>query len=150
MSETAAVPGARTRPTVVNVVLAVVSSVVAASLLCLVVAAVAHAAGASDEFLALTPQVFVSFIVVGAVVGAVGWVIIRRYARNPQRLLNVLVPTVFLLSLVPDVLVGVNGALPHTSWTAVVALMVMHLVVTVCVVAAYRIFLPVRRAGVTG
>ena len=149
MSELAVGPAARPRPTFVSAVLAVVSSVVVASLLCLAVAAVAHRAGASTEFLALTAPVFVTFIVIGAVVGAIGWTIVRRRARDPRRLLRVLVPAVFLLSLVPDVLVGVTGALPGTSWTAVVALMVMHLVVTVCVVAAYSLFLPVRALGST-
>lgn len=64
--------------------------------------------------------------------------------RHPRRTLNVLVPIVLLVSFVPDILVGVTRALPGTSWTAVAALMVMHLVVAACAVAAYRRFLPVR------
>lgn len=64
--------------------------------------------------------------------------------RHPRRTLNVLVPIVLLVSFVPDILVGVTRALPGTSWTAVAALMVMHLVVAACAVAAYRRFLPAR------
>lgn len=147
MTEIAAEPAVHPRSTFVSATLAVVSSSVVAGLLCLGVAALAHAAGASTDFKPLTPVIFSSFVVIGAVVGAIGWSVVRRRAQDPQRLLTILVPTVFLLSLVPDILVGATDALPGTSWAGVIGLMGMHLVVTVCLVAAYRVFLPVRRVG---
>jgi hypothetical protein len=134
---------ASSRPFIASFGLAVVSAAVVASVLCLGVAAVAHAAGASPQMLALTPTVFVPFIVIGVLGGAIGWSIIRAKARDPRRVLNVLVPVVLLVSFVPDILVGVSRALPGTTWTAVIGLMVMHVVVAACAVAAFRKFLPV-------
>lgn len=134
-------PTART--TVVGIALSVVSATLAASLVCLAVARIALAAGASDAFLALTPQVFIAFVAVGALGGAIGWAIIRRRVSRPRQLLTRLVPIVFVVSLVPDVLVGVTRALPGTNWVGVAALMIMHVVVAVCVVAANLRFLPV-------
>lgn len=61
-----------------------VSASVVASLLCLAVAAIAHAvAGASPEMLGLTPMVFIPFMVIGVIGGAIGWTVIRAKARNP-------------------------------------------------------------------
>lgn len=132
------------RPVAVSIALAIVSASVVASVLCLGVAAIAHAAGASREMVALTPAVFVPLIVIGVIAGAIGWTIIRAKARDPRRVLGVLVPAVLLVSFVPDVLVGVTRTLPGTTWTAMVGLMVMHLVVGGCAVLAYRTFLPVE------
>jgi hypothetical protein len=138
-------PSAGRRPVAVSLVLAVVSASVVAALLCLLVAAGAHAAGASSAMLALTPAIFVPFIVVGVLAGAIGWSIIRARSRRPAAVLRRLVPVVLLVSLVPDVLVGVSRAMPGTSWTGVIGLMTMHVVVAACAVLAYRIFLPVTR-----
>ena len=147
MSDATAASPVRTRPLVVSALLAVVSGSIVATLLCLGVAAIAHAAGASTQFLALTPAVFTPFVVIGAIGGAVGWAIIARRSAQPRRLLRVLVPVVLLVSLIPDVLVGISKPLPGTSWGAVIALMVMHVVVAACVVTAYRYFMPVRRGS---
>lgn len=135
------------RPTVVSAILAVLAGSVVAILLCFVVAQIAFALGASRDFLALTPGAYGTFIVIGAVIGVIGWALIRRFARTPRRLLDVLVPLVLGLSFIPDILVGVTKALPGTSWTGVIALMVMHVVVAASLVAAYRFFLPVRGAS---
>ena len=146
MTDLAATGSTHHRPVLASAVLAVVSAAVVASLLCLAVAAAAHALGASREMLALTPKVFIPFVVVGVICGAIGWSIVRARTRHPDRVLTRLVPIVLLLSFVPDVLVGVTKALPGTTWTAVLGLMVMHLVVAACAVVAYRTFLPVGRS----
>jgi hypothetical protein len=133
----------RTRGTAYAATLSVVSASLVASLLCFAVAEAALAAGASTSFQALTPQVFVPFIVIGTLGGVVGWEIIRRRALQARRLLTRLIPIVFAVSLIPDILVGVTRSLPGTTWTGAIALMIMHLIVAICLVAANLRFLPV-------
>ncbi len=57
-----------------------------------------------------------------------------------------LAPAVVLVSLVPDILVGVNEGLPNASWTAVFGLMVMHLVVAGAAVLAFSRACPLHDA----
>ena len=109
-----------------------------------VVAQVAHAAGASDEFQPLTFGAYSFFTVVGVVAGLVGWLLIRRTA-NAAATLRWLVPTVLVVSFVPDILLGFSDR-PGVSWGAVAALMVMHVVVTVAAVATFSRLLPVSRS----
>ena len=105
------------------------------------VAQLALAAGASEDFQPLTPGAYGFFTVVGVVAGLLGWVLVRRRARAADTL-RWLVPTVLVLSLVPDVALGFSDR-PGVSWGGVVALMVMHVVVTVAAVTSFRRFLPV-------
>lgn len=130
--------------TPVRAALAVVTAAVPAALACLAIAAVAHAAGASSEFQALQPTAFVPFLVLGTVAGAVGWLLIRRRAEDPRRLLTRLVPTVLVLSWIPDLLVGLTRALPGSGPGGAAALMAMHAVVTACAVASFLRFLPIE------
>jgi hypothetical protein len=108
-----------------------------------VVAHIAIAAGASEKFEPLTIPAYGFFTVVGVVAGLIGWVLIRRTARAATTL-RWLVPTVLVLSLVPDVMVGFSDR-AAVSWGAVAALMVMHVVVTVAAVATFSRLLPVTR-----
>ena len=109
-----------------------------------IVAQVALAAGASEDFQPLTFAAYGFFTVVGVVAALIGWVLIRRSAKA-ESTLRWLVPTVLVVSLVPDVLVGFSDR-EGVSWGAVVALMVMHVVVTVAAVATFSRLLPVGRA----
>ena len=109
-----------------------------------VVARVALAAGASESFQPLTFAAYSFFTVVGVVAGLIGWLVIRR-TSNAAATLRWLVPTVLVLSLVPDVLLGFSDR-PGVSWGGVAALMVMHVVVTVAAVATFSRLLPVSRA----
>ena len=90
----------------------------------------------------LTPAVDVAFTVVAAVVGAIGWALIRRRAADPRRLLTWLVPTVLAVSLVPDVALGVATA-SDTGPAPVLALALMHLTTIGIAVPVYARFLPV-------
>ncbi|MCP2241595.1 DUF6069 family protein [Lentzea aerocolonigenes] len=135
---------ATTRSSGVLTAVGVVAAAAVATALNAAVAAIAHAAGASPEFQALQLPTYATFTVLGVLAGAAGWAIIRARARNPRRVLRVLVPAVLLVSLVPDVLVGASAALPGASWGGAVALMVMHVVVTVVAVGAYLRLLPLR------
>ncbi|MGW4215198.1 DUF6069 family protein [Lentzea sp. NPDC004789] len=123
-----------------------VAAAIAATALNAVVAAIAHAAGASSQFQALQLPTYAAFTVIGVLAGAAGWGIIRARARNPRRVLRALVPTVVLISFVPDLLVGATGSLPGTSWGGVAALMIMHVVVAAAGVAAYSRVLPLPLA----
>jgi H+/Cl- antiporter ClcA len=119
-----------------------IAAAIAATALNAVVAALAHAAGASSTFQALQLPTYAVFTVLGVLAGAAGWALVRARTRSPRRVLRVLAPAVVLLSFIPDVLVGASGGLPGTSWGGVVALMVMHLVVTAVAVTTYLRVLP--------
>lgn len=113
-----------------------------ASALNAAVAGIAHAAGASHAFRPLQPSSFIGLTVIGTLVGAVGWGLIRARAADPRRLLRVLVPVVLAVSLVPDLLVGISATMPGTGWGAVTALISMHLVVGAVAVPVYLRVLP--------
>jgi hypothetical protein len=106
-----------------------------------VVALLARAAGASHDFDPLTPPAYVPLTVIGVVLGAVGWAIVRRVAKDPAGLLRWLVPVAVAVSFVPD-LALLSGDTPGKGPLAVVALMVMHVVVGAVAVFAYRRVLP--------
>jgi hypothetical protein len=98
--------------------------------------------GVSAEFLPITPGPIVMWTVIGALVGAAGWrLIVNRSARSGA-VLRRLVPTVLVVSFVPDVALLVTGAMPGTTTAGVLSLMVMHLVTAVIAVVAYRRFMP--------
>jgi uncharacterized protein DUF6069 len=104
------------------------------------VSVIAHAAGASSEFMALNPPVLIAFTVVGMLIGAVGWNLVRTKANRPNAVLRVLVPVVLVVSFVPDLLLA--GKLPGSTTGGVVALMAMHLLVFIVAVPAFIRVLP--------
>ena len=110
-----------------------------------IVSQVALAAGASEDFQPLTFAAYGFFTVIGVVAGLVGWLLVRGTA-NAAATLRWLVPTVLVVSLVPDVLVGFSDR-AGVSWGAVAALMVMHVVVTVIAVFTFSRLLPVSRTA---
>jgi len=142
---TTATPTAETarRTRTSTVLLAGLLAIVAALVGNVAVAQVALAAGASEEFQPLTFAAYSFLTVIGVVAGLVGWLLIRRTA-NAAATLRWLVPTVLVLSLVPDVLLGFSDR-PGVSWGAVLALMVMHVVVTAAAVTTFSRLLPVSR-----
>jgi len=132
-----------TRPrTLPGLALSVVVGGAVASAANALVALLSHAAGVSADFRALQPPSYIALTVIGIVAGAIGWSIIRNRATDPTSLLRWLVPTVVALSLIPDILLGATQAQPGTTWGAIVALMAMHVIVTVAAVLSYRRFLP--------
>jgi uncharacterized membrane protein HdeD (DUF308 family) len=128
-----------------TVLVAGVVAIVAALVGNTVVAQVALAAGASEAFQPLTVGAYGFFTVIGVIAGLVGWLLVRR-AANAAATLRWLIPTVLVLSLVPDVLLGFSDR-AGVSWGAVVALMVMHVVVTVAAVTTFSRLLPVSRTN---
>ena len=116
---------------------------VAAAALNLVVSAVARGPlGTSDEFVPLTPGPVVMWTVLGAVIGALGWRLVVRTSSRSRAVLTRLVPTVLLLSFVPDVALLVTDSVPGQTTTGVAALMVMHVVTAVVAVTAYGRTMP--------
>ena len=144
MTATATTPNTSHRSTSTktgSVLLAGIAATAAALLGNTIVAQIALAAGASEDFQPLTPGAYGFFTVVGVIAGLVGWLVVRRRV-NAADTLRWLVPTVLVLSLVPDVAVGFSDR-AGVSWGAVTALMVMHVVVTLAAVTSFRRFLPV-------
>ena len=134
------------RTTTSRALLAGLVAIVASLIGNTVVAQIALAAGGSDDFQPLTPGAYGFLTVLGVVAGFVGWLLIRR-TDNAAVTLRWLVPTVLVVSFVPDILVGFSDR-AGVSWGAVVALMAMHVVLTVTAVATFSRLLPITRPGV--
>jgi Family of unknown function (DUF6069) len=130
------------RPRSLVVAAGLLVAAVAATALNAVVAATAHTAGASHDFRPLQLSTFAGLTVLGILAGAAGWSLVRARAANPGAVLRVLVPVVLAVSLVPDLLVGAAHQMAGVTWGAVIALMVMHIVVTAVGVATYTRILP--------
>ncbi|PZE64260.1 hypothetical protein DEI81_10975 [Curtobacterium sp. MCBD17_013] len=125
-----------------GVLVATVLAAVIGSIANAIIAVSALAAGADPAVQGLTPPAYITFTVVGVLIGAIGWALISR-ARSAGRVLAILVPVVLVLSLIPDVLLAVSGG--SAAMTAGVALGIMHLVTTAIAVPIYRVFLPIAR-----
>jgi Na+/proline symporter len=96
----------------------------------------------SSEFQPLTAPVFLMWTLIGTVVGGLVWRAITRRSAHPAGLLRKLVPAVVLVSLVPDLLVYLDGSMPGTTGTAVWALVAMHLATAAVSVPAFQRFMP--------
>ncbi|WP_086663445.1 DUF6069 family protein [Lentzea kentuckyensis] len=77
--------------------------------------------------------------VIGVLLGTLGWYLVRRMARAPRRVLRVLVPTVVVLSWIPDLGILAAGASVVNS----LALIVMHTVVAAATVPVLSRVLPI-------
>ncbi|MFI5907662.1 DUF6069 family protein [Dactylosporangium sp. NPDC051541] len=106
-----------------------------------VIALVAKALGAPDEFQPLTFPVYGTLSVAGVLLSAVAWRLVVARSRDAARVLRTLVPVVLVLSLIPDVVLLATKGQPGTTTTGVVALMLMHLAVAAVAVPAYRRFM---------
>lgn len=121
----------------------VVLAATLASLANTVVAVVARAAtDAPDEFSPLQPTGYVFFTVLGTFAGAQGWRLVRRFAHRPFETLRWLVPSVLLLSFIPDVILLSTDIQEGTTMARVLPLMLMHLVVAAIAIPIFRRFLP--------
>ena len=97
---------------------------------------------ASDDFVPLTPGPIVLWTIVGAIIGALGWRLIVTKKANSRALLAKLVPTVLVLSFLPDLALLASDSMPGQTTAGVVALMVMHVLTAAIVVTAYRKAMP--------
>ncbi|MER5520845.1 DUF6069 family protein [Streptomyces sp. NPDC002763] len=119
----------------------VLGAILLSSLANALIAVLAHAVGAPDDFDPLKPAAYIFLTTLGVLGGTVGWVVVRRFSRDPERLLRRLVPSVVVVSFVPDFFQFGAGEV-----TGVVALLLMHVVVAVIAVLAYRRVLPLNSA----
>ncbi|MFE7839997.1 DUF6069 family protein [Streptomyces sp. NPDC057474] len=115
----------------------VLAAIALSSLVNALIAVVARAVGAPDDFQPLTPGAYIFLTTVGVVAGALGWAVVRKLSGNPEKLIRWLVPVTVVVSFVPDFfLFGDGGA------TGVVALLLMHVAVAALAVTAYRKVMP--------
>jgi hypothetical protein len=96
-------------------------------------------------FSPFTPSAYIPLITLGDAAGLAGWLVVRRRAGDPATVMRVLVPAVVLVSLVPDVLVGITKSLAGTTWPGIAGLMVMHLTVAAVAVTTFAKLLPLDR-----
>ncbi|MER5554673.1 DUF6069 family protein [Streptomyces sp. NPDC002793] len=142
-SSTSVTSTSASQPSPLKVAGLLAGAVVASCLANTLVAVIALAAGASDNFQPLQPGAYISFTVLGVLIGAAGWALVRR-RPNASRLLSILVPVVVVVSFVPDLAMLVSDYTPDADATGVVALLLMHVVVAVISVLVYRRALPVH------
>ena len=118
---------------------------IAAAVVNVAISAIARGSfDASDDFAPLTPGPIVMWTLLGAILGAAGWrLFVNRSARS-RALLTKLVPTVLVLSFLPDLALLATDAMPGQSTAGVLALMVMHVATAAVVVTAYRRAMPPR------
>ena len=140
----------RNLPTRIALPTALVASVAASLIVELIIAAIAHGAGAYSDFQPLTFRGLIGPTVLGLLIAAVVWELVRRRAGDPVAVMRRLVPIVVVLSWVPDVALGAthreaSTQLPHTTWGEVAALMVMHLFVAAIGIGLFSRLLPLRR-----
>lgn len=113
------------------------AAIVVASVADAVLALLALGAGAPDDFKPLKASSYIFLTAVGVVAGAVGWAMVRKVSKNPEALVRWLVPTLVVVSFVPDLLLfGAGGA------TGVGALLRMHVAVATAAVFSYRKVMP--------
>lgn len=87
----------------------------------------------------LQPIAYISFTIIAAFAGAVGWHIINRRASRPATVMQWLVPTFLVVSFIPDIVVGVA-----MGWLMAGALTLMHVATITIAVLTYRRFMPLR------
>ncbi|MEU6196684.1 DUF6069 family protein [Streptomyces sp. NPDC047061] len=115
----------------------VLGAIVVSSVANTLIALIAHAVGAPDDFQPLKASSYVFLTAVGVVLGSAGWAVVRKAAKDPGALVRRLVPAVVVVSFVPDFLLfGDGGA------TGVLALLLMHVIVAVIAVFTYRRVMP--------
>ena len=115
----------------------------AAAVVNVVISAVARGPfAARDDFAPLTPGPIILWTILGAIIGAAGWRLIVNRRTDSRVLLAKLVPTVLVLSLIPDVALLATDSMPGQTTAGVLALMVMHVLTAAAVVIAFRRSMP--------
>ncbi|WP_045316989.1 DUF6069 family protein [Lentzea aerocolonigenes] len=93
---------------------------------------------AGQERMGLALGEFAPASVLGILLGTLGWYLVRRSARDPRRVLRVLVPVVVVVSWIPDLGILAAGASVVNS----LALMAMHAVVAALTVPVLSRVMP--------
>ena len=135
------IPAVSWKSTAFSAVVASAGALVVTSVIALLARAVFDI---PTEFQQLTLPVYGSLAVLGAIVGAIGWHVVVARSRNASNVLRVLIPTVLLLSLIPDAMLLVADSQPGTTTAGVVSLVLMHVGVAAAAVPAFCRFIPPR------
>jgi hypothetical protein len=130
--------------TVRGILLSLLFAGILAAVVNVVIGIATRAAGGDATVTGMMIPAEIGATIFGVLFGAIGWSIVRRAAKRPAGVLSVLVPVVFLLSLVPVIGFGVQSG-TTAVWTAMVGLGIMHLVTIAIAVPVYRRFLPLPR-----
>ena len=93
----------------------------------------------------LNPVAYISASAFASIVGAIGWAIIARRARNPRLVLAILAAGILLLSLIGLTVLAAT-TVATTGWAPIVTLAIMHLTTISIAVGTYSLLLPVQRA----
>ncbi len=141
-------------PRGVSLPVALVASVGASLIVEVIIAAVAHAAGASADFRPLTLAGLLGPTIVALMIALVVWELVRRRAADAVAVMRWLVPVGVVVSWLPDVALGTThriatGPAPDTTWGEVVVLMVMHVFAAAIAVGLFSRLLPLRRRSFT-
>ncbi|SDG49206.1 hypothetical protein SAMN05216553_108323 [Lentzea fradiae] len=122
--------------------LAVLTVTAGACVLNALIALAAQALGADSAAVpGLTPPAYLTLTLVGVVLGAAGWTIVRRFAEDPATVLSWLVPLVVVVSLIPDVLIALR-----LDAAGGIALGLMHFAVLAVALPTFRRLLPLPEA----
>lgn len=124
-------PAATPARIAVGIVLAAVVAAVVNTLIGLLIGVI--------EGTGYNPTTAITYSVIGVLIGALGWALIRRFAPRPAAVLRWLVPLVVVLSFIPDLMLLQYGL----SVLLVIGLMVMHVVCAAVAVPVFRRVLPV-------
>lgn len=109
------------------------------------VAQAAITAGADSSFEPFGIGATTGYSALGVLAGFIGWAAVRQWVPRAATVLAVLVPTVTVLSFIPDLAFLDGASQEGAGLTAAVALMLMHVVVAAVAVPIYQRLAPVPR-----
>jgi|SRR5690625_40915 len=109
---------------------------------------IADALGADSRSEHLDPVRIAAFAAGGATAACIGWLLIVKFARNSRRILAALVPILFVVTAIPDVLMMTESLpLAYTGFAEGLTLLVAHVVVMGIIVPALAYACPAIDRG---
>ena len=133
------------RTSVRSAVIAALAAAAATSLVNLAIASASIALG-TPAVPPLNPIAYITLSVAAGVLGSVGWVIVRRRAKNPRRLLGVLAVAALIASMVP-LAVFAAGTIAATGWAPIVTLALLHAATIGVAALVFSLLMPVGRTA---
>jgi hypothetical protein len=97
-----------------------------------------------DTFMTLTMGPVITWSIIGTVGATIVYALMRKFSTNPKGLFGIVSFVVLLLSFIPDVLIHgmTSGPFVGATWSAVLLLMLMHVVV-----ASFVVYLFLKKTG---
>lgn len=111
-----------------------------------IVAQAAIAAGADPSFGSFAIGATTGYSALGVLIGFTGWIAVRQWVPRAATVLAALVPTLTVLSFIPDLTFLDPASQEGAGPIAAIALMVMHVVVVAVAVPIYQRLAPVPPA----